>query len=338
MDTAWLMEAQSPARVRMPRTKAFSLAERTGRTLNLPRIHTFRHMDHTFIEEHNIAYLYLLGKLPAEEQQNFEEHFIVCPECLDCLETTESFIDSLKTVAIEDIPRPHAYVQAGILVWLVRLSRKRQAMLLSITILLLVALPAAIFVVEMRRARGELDQAKLAYMDRQRQFEEKQQTVQKLEKELQESRQKSAEQRQHLETELGLERQEKARLTDGANRAGRSHSIATVFSLINTRSADPTQPSPKNEIVISRSSQLIILSPEFYPDPNIQTYRGAITTVDNRPIWRGDKLQLNLKGTIELGFSARLFSPSDYLFTLEGLTKRGKYVQISTYPFTVMIK
>jgi len=295
-------------------------------------------MDHPFIEEHNIAYLYLLGKLPAEEQEHFEEHFIVCPQCLNRLETTESFIHSLKTVATEDIPRPHAYVQAGIIAWLTRLSRKRQAMLLSITILLLVALPAALFVAEMKRVRGELDQAKLAYMDGRRQFEEKRQTVQKLEKELQETRQKSAEQRQHLETELERERQEIARLADGANRPGRPHAIATVFSLINTRSADPTQVSPKNEIVISRSSQLIVISPEFDPDPDIQTYRGSITTDDNRPIWRGDKLQLNLKGTIELGFSARLFRSSDYLFTLEGLTKQGNYIQISKYPFTVTIR
>jgi hypothetical protein len=295
-------------------------------------------MDHPFIEEHNIPYLYLLGKLPAEEQEHFEEHFIVCPECLNRLETTESFIDSLKTVATEDILRPQAYVQAGILVWLARLSRKRQAMLLSITILLLVALPAALFVAEMKHTRGELAQAKLAYVDRERQFEEKRQTVQKLEKELQETRQKSADQHKRLNIALEPERQESARLADGANRPGRLHSTATVFSLINTRSADPTQPSPKNEIVISRSSQLIILSPEFDPDPNIQSYRGAITTADNRTIWRGDKLQLNLKGTIELGFSASLFRPSDYLFTLEGLTKQGNYIHISKYPFTVTIK
>jgi hypothetical protein len=295
-------------------------------------------MDHPFIEEHDIPYLYLLGKLPAEEQEHFEEHFIVCPECLNRLETTESLIDSLKTIATEDILRPHAYIQAGILVWLAQLSRKRQVMLLSITILLLVAVPATLFIAEMKHIRGELAQAKLAYVDRQRQFEEKRQTVQKLEKELQETRQKSAEQRQHLETALERERQESARLADGSNRPGRFHSIATVFSLINTRSADPTQTSPKNEIVISRSSQLIILSPEFDPDPNIQTYRGAITTNDNRSIWRGDKLRLNLKGTIEFGFSASLFRPGDYLFTLEGLTKEGNYVQISKYPFTVTIK
>src|SRR5262249_48087392 len=232
----------------------------------------------------------------------------------------------------------HAYIQAGILVRLVRLSRKRQAMLLSITILLSVVLPAAFFVTEMKHIRGELAQAKLAYVDRQRQFEEGQQTVQKLEKELQETRQESAEQRQHLKTALEPERQESARLADGADRPGRLHSTATVFSLINTRSADPTQPSPKNEIIISRSSQLIILSPEFDPDPNIQSYRGAITTADNRPIWWGDKLQLNLKGTIEVGFSVMLFRPSDYLFTLEGLTKQGNYIHISKYPFTVTIK
>src|SRR5262245_60264494 len=295
-------------------------------------------MDHPFIEEHNTPYLYLLGKLPSEEQGNFEDHFIACPECLNRLETTENFIASLKTIAPEDILRPHAYVQAGILAWLARLSGKRQAILLSITILLLVALPTALFVAEMKHVHGELDQAKLAYADWRRQSEEKQQTLQKLEKELQETRQKSAEQRQRLETELERERQERARLADVANRPGRLHSIATIFSLISTRSDDSTQPAPKNEIVISRSSQLIVLSPEFNPDPNIQTYRAAITTDNNHPIWRGDKLQLNLKGTIDLGFSARLFRPGDYLFTFEGLTKQGNYIRISKYPFTVMIK
>ena len=99
-------------------------------------------------------------------------------------------------------------------------------------------------------------------MDTERQFEEKQKTVQKLEKKLQESRLKSADQRLHLETELECERRERARLADGANRSERLHSVATVFSVINTRSADPTRPSPKNEIVISRSSQLIVLSLE----------------------------------------------------------------------------
>jgi hypothetical protein len=276
--------------------------------------------------------------LPAEEQEHFEEHFIVCPECLNRLETTESFIDSLKTLAAEDILRPHAYVQAGILAWLAQLGRKRQAMLLSITILLLLALPAALFIAGMKRVPGEVGPAKSAFMDTQRQVEEQRQTVQKLEKELQETRLKSAEQIQHLETELERERQERERLADGANRPERLHSIVTVFSLFKTRSADPAQASPKNEIVISRPSQLIVLSPEFDPDPDIQIYRGVITTDDNRPIWRGDKLQLNLKGTIELGFSARLFRSSDYLFTLEGLTEQGNYIRISTYPFKVTIK
>src|SRR5262245_37998054 len=159
-------------------------------------------MDHPFIEEQNIPYLYLLGKLPAEEQEHFEEHFIVCQECLNRLETTESFIHGLKTVATEDILRPRAYVQVGIFAWLARLSRRRQARLLSCTIMRVASLPAALCVAEMRRVRGELDQAKSAYVDRQRQVEEKRQTVQNLEKELQETLRKSVVQRGRLEAEL----------------------------------------------------------------------------------------------------------------------------------------
>src|SRR5262245_49931950 len=128
-----------------PRTKILRLIVRASRILNKPRIYKVRHMDHIFIEEHNIADLYLLGKLSDEERSRFEEHFIDCQECLERLETTDSFLDGLKRLAIEEAVRPHAYVQAGILAWAARFSRRRQAMLLLSTILLLVALPAAFF-------------------------------------------------------------------------------------------------------------------------------------------------------------------------------------------------
>jgi hypothetical protein len=292
-------------------------------------------MDHSYIEEFNIADLYLLGKLPTEERARFEEHFVDCPKCLDLLETTESFRGGLQTVAAEEAARSSAYVQAGLLARLARLSRGRRALLLASAVLLLVALPAFLLVMETRRVRGELEQAKSASADWRRQYEEQQQAAQRLR---QEAERRSAEQRQRLEAELERVRQESARLADEAKRPGRLYSIASVFTLNSVRSADPIQSAPVNQIVISRSSQLIVLSPELESDPEIQSYRAAITTADNRLIWRGDKLQLNPKGAIELGFSARLFKAGDYLLALEGLSRQGRYVTIAKYPFRVIKK
>jgi hypothetical protein len=292
-------------------------------------------MDHSYIEEFNVADRYLLGKLPAEERARFEEHFVDCPKCLDLLETTESFRGGLQTVAAEEAARSSVYVQAGLLAHLARLSRGRQAILLAGAVLL-VALPAVLFVVETRRVRGELEQVKLASAELQRQYEVNQQSARRLAEEAQEAEWKSAEQRQRLEAELERERQERARLADEAKRPGRLYSIASVFSLNSVRSADPTQFAPVNQIFIPQSSQLIVLSPELEPDPEFQSYRAAITTADDRLIWRMDKLQLNPKGEIELGFSARLFKAGDYLLALEGINRQGRYVAIAKYPFRVM--
>ena len=298
-------------------------------------------MDHPFIEKHNIADLYLLGKLPDEERNRFEEHFIDCPECIDHLETTDSLLDGLKTLAIEEAVQSHAYLLPGIFAWAARLSRGRQAMLLLGAILLLVALPTAILVTEVRRVRGELDQAKLANADGQRQAEEKRQIVQRLEQELHEAQQQSAEQKNVLAEsvrQLRVLQEMRPRMADEDQQSGRLHSIATVFSLVNTRSAEPTQPPAESRVVISRSSQLIVLSLEFDPDPSVQSYRGTLTSDDNRAIWQGNKLRLNPKGTIEIGFGARLFKPGNYLLALEGLTKQGHYIPISKYSFRVILK
>jgi len=55
-------------------------------------------MEHSYIEEHNIADRYLLGKLSDEERMRFEEHFADCLQCRDLLETTDDFRTGLRTV------------------------------------------------------------------------------------------------------------------------------------------------------------------------------------------------------------------------------------------------
>ena len=114
-------------------------------------------MNHLQIEELDLVNRYLLGRLPAEEQSRFEEHFVDCQECLERLETSASFRRGVKTAFAEDALRTGAYVQAGVVGWLMRRNRWQQTALLLIAIFLLVV-PNVFFIQKARRAQAEMVQ------------------------------------------------------------------------------------------------------------------------------------------------------------------------------------
>ncbi len=291
-------------------------------------------MDHHYIEEHNIADLYLMGKLSAEERAHFEEHFVDCQECLDRLETTEDFRAALRSVAAEEAAQPRAYVQAGLLAWGARFSRARQAALLAGAILL-VALPLALLIRETRSARRELAQAKQASAEWQRKYEERGQASRDMAKEMQAREQQSAAQRDQLAAQLERERQERARLAEEVNKATRPQASLPVFALSVVRSRGG---EPANQIMLPRSSQWIVLSLEFEPDPDLQSYRATLSTADDQRIWSASNLRPNARDALALNFNTSLFKPGNYLLTLEGLTAQGRYVSVARYPFRVITK
>jgi hypothetical protein len=289
-------------------------------------------MDHHYIEEQNIPDRYLLGKLPAEERSRFEEHFLDCRECLDRLETTEDFRGALRTVAVEDATR--GYARAGLLARILQIARinhARRAALLLGAILLLTAIPTALWIKERSGARDDQARFKTPSTELQRQYEESRQRAQQLERDLQESQRQSAEHRRELEAQLERALQERARLADELEKLKRPQSAPPVFILSVTRSGG-AGPSV-NRIFLPRSAPRIILSPELEPDPDLQSYRATLQTSDNRRIWSAGNLRLNSKDALNLSFNTSLFAPGDYLLILEGLTRRGSYAPVAKYPF-----
>ena len=283
-------------------------------------------MDHHYIKEQNIPDRYLLGKLPPEERARFEEHFIDCQECLDRLETTEDFRQALRSVAAEDATR--GYAQAGLLariMWIARLSSKRRAALLFAAILLLAALPTALWIKE----RGRADDAQFTSTELQRKYDESQQRAQQLERPA--SQLPSAEQRGQLEAQLERERQERVRLANELEQLKRPRGAPPVFILSIARGDRSGE--PVNRIVLPRSAPRITLSLELEPDPDLQSYRATLQTADNRELWSSSNLRPNSKDTLRLGFNTEIFKPGDYLITLEGLTAQGRYVPAAKYSF-----
>ena len=101
-------------------------------------------MDHTYIEENQVADRYVQGTLPADEADRFENHYLSCPECLDRLDLAESVQRGFRRVAAQDAAQLSATRQLALLAWLARLSRRGQAGVLLSALLVLTLLPAGL--------------------------------------------------------------------------------------------------------------------------------------------------------------------------------------------------
>jgi len=280
-------------------------------------------MEHSYIEEHNIAERYLLDKLSAQERMRFEEHLKNCVQCVNLLEVIGGLRMGLQIVAAKEIGRRRAYVEAGLLAWIARLSRAKQAVLLA-GVILLIALP----ILEWSRARRELVRATQTAAEWQRRYEEREQAAHNLTKEMQA--------RDQLAARPESERRDRPRLPNEAKNVTPPQVVVPVFALSVTRSSVPDLAQPVNQIKLSPTSKLIILLLESEPDPGLRYYRAAISTADGRNIWRESNLSAISNDALALSFNSSLFKPGNYLLTLEGLTTQNRYVMIAQYTFGVL--
>lgn len=60
-------------------------------------------MNHTDIEMHDIVRRYANGRLPADDAQRFEAHYLDCAECQEALETFDSMRCGLRELAAESV-------------------------------------------------------------------------------------------------------------------------------------------------------------------------------------------------------------------------------------------
>jgi Putative zinc-finger len=296
-------------------------------------------MEHSYIEEHNIADRYLAGKLSPEERTRFEEHFVDCTQCLDRLEPTADIRAGLKAIAAEEALQARTNLQlglagaAGLLARVARLSRARRAALLA-GLILAIALPMALLILEWSSARRELAQAKQTSSELQRKYDEGEQTARAQVNEIRSRERQLSEQRDTLAAQLERERAERLRLA--GNKAAGLESDIPVFALSLARSRDTDLSQPINRITFSPSSKLTILLLELDPNSDLQSYRATISTADGRSIWSRSGLKPSSQDALALSFNTSLLKPNNYLLTLEGLTAQGRYAPVAKYTFRAL--
>ncbi len=110
-------------------------------------------MDHAAIAEHQVVDRYLMGRLPREEEERFERHYLSCPQCLEQLEVGEQMLDGLRHAAARDVER--AGVASALMVALSRLGSWRLPMAALAAAALL--LPAGLLYRQLAAVSGELE-------------------------------------------------------------------------------------------------------------------------------------------------------------------------------------
>jgi anti-sigma factor RsiW len=296
-------------------------------------------MEHSYIKDHHIADRYLSGKLSAEERMRFEEHFVDCAECHDRLWAADNFRAGLRIVAAEDATRFRAHLrvrQAGVLARAAWLIWRRRAPLLAVVILL-IALPMALLVLEWSGARRDLAQATQASSEWRRKYEEGEQAARGLAKVIQARERESYLQRERLAAQLELMQKASDSPFPQPRKAAEYQSETPVFALSVVRGDGSNLSQPVNRIALAPSSRWMILLLELEPDPDLHSYRCAISTTAGRSIWTRDDLKPNSKNALALSFDSKLFKPDDYLLTLEGDKAQEGRVLIATYTFRITL-
>ncbi|MFL6201458.1 MAG: hypothetical protein ACJ76J_19985 [Thermoanaerobaculia bacterium] len=258
-------------------------------------------MNHTEIEERQIAELYLMGKLPAEEAAGFEEHYLHCQECLDRLELAESMERGFKRAA----GQAAATRQLAILAWLSRLGRARQLAALAMAVLVVAVLPGLLGLREVRQRERELAATRSA-----------------LEQERERSATGSrtgAEAEQRLRAELEAARRERNR--ERQARASADQQLAEArepqtnvpISFLDSVRGEGEPP----RVLLPKTPGWLVFS--LTVDSPLQpSYRAVLRDSKGREVWRGEGLKPDENESLNVSLHSTRFAPGDYSFEVAG--------------------
>jgi hypothetical protein len=243
-------------------------------------------MDHTYVEEHQIADRYVMGTLPADEAERFENHYLSCPECLDRLELAESVQRGFKRMAGQDVAKAAAVQQLAVVAWLARLGRMRQLGVLLAALLVVAVLPTGVAL------RNGVQLA---------------QTHSLLEQEHQRSADAGT-----LRSELAREREARAHAEAQAAQALQARGNDRVAFLDRERG----EPDGGGKAVHPAAGGWVILEVPVDP-PFHSPYRAVVRNGQGKEVSRVEGLQPNERSNLSLSLPPTLVPPGNYSITIE---------------------
>jgi hypothetical protein len=294
-------------------------------------------MNHNYIDQSDLIDRYLMGKLAAEESARFEEHFVDCPRCVEGLKTTQSFIQGLRLAQSQQISQ--ASIKPRATFWSLLKTGGSKPLTLATGCLLVIAVAGAIFtVIEVRRLKSEVDQAKSASAQWEHLLEQEQQAASLSEDEHQKREQELIGKLRELETKA--QNQQEQRPGKAAEPGGwmRPAINLLVFVFNPVKRGEQSSSEPVNEATLPRSPTDFAVSLALEGEAKYQDYQVTLLDSSNRTIWKKGGLKPDRYNYISIGFNSNFFQPGEYLLTVEGVTTKGGSSPIGNYSFRVIKK
>lgn len=283
-------------------------------------------MDHTYIEEHQIAERYVAGALTAEESERFEDHYLSCPECLDRLELAESLRRGFRRMAEQDAAGLSAARQLALVAWLARLGRRRQLGVLFAVFLLLAVLPSGLVLRGIAGRDRELAATRSALAT------ERQRAVAGTESAAEADRLRSqlAASRHELEGERAARAQAAEQLAQALQPQGN----VPTLDLDVERDAGPRGGAPTSQLRLPATGSILLTRP--LDPPFLPSYRAILKDAQGREILRVADLHPNEHDTLTLSLPVRLVPPGDYSLVIEGLKAGSKPAAAGRFTFRLL--
>ena len=281
-------------------------------------------MNHPEIEEHQVIDRYVMGTLPPDEAERFEDHYLSCPQCLDQLALAESMQRGFKRAAGQDAARVAVTRQLALFAWLSRLGRSRQAAVLAMALLVVVVavLPGGLAL----RRLGERD----------RELIETQRAL-KQERERAAAGSRSATEIEKLRADLKASRRDLAREQEARTQAAEQLAEAQVpqvnvpilFLGVVRGGANE---EPVDRLRRPAGAGWVFLALQIEP-PFAPSYQAILRDTRGRELWRGKGLQPNERDELSVSVPGSLLEPGDYTVTVEGV---GGPASRSRFTFRVL--
>ena len=284
-------------------------------------------MDHTYIEEHQIADRYVMGTLPAEEAERFENHYLSCPECLDRLDLTESVQRGFQRMATQDATRLATARQLALVAWLARLGRERQIAVLLAALLVLAVLPAGLAFRGIAGRERELAQARSALEQERRGSAMGSRSAAeagKLRSEL-----------AAMQHDLAGEREARVRASEQLAQVQQAQANVPSLFLDSVRGGGPSANEPPQGLHrpegAGRISLFLQVGSAFQPP-----FRAILRDARGREVLRVEDLRPNERDDLSLGLPASLVPTGEYSILVESLAPGRKPAAAGRFAFRVL--
>lgn len=284
-------------------------------------------MNHEYINQFNVIDQYVLGHLTANEAEEFEDHFIDCPVCVEQLNATRDLVQDLKGLAVQEtleLEREKVSASSG---WgLKALVPNRLSAALAFGCIVVAGVLTFVAFRRFNQLEEELRQTQQAASIIRQEHQSSLAATAETERQQQEAKQQLAQRVDELERKLKEEGQQQPSVPG-------SRTADVNFPIFVLASAVRGQSPPSTEIILPASSTRFALSIPVEDTRDFSVYRVAIVDQKGRTIWQRSGFELDQYRSLSLSLSSNSLSPGIYDLKVEALTPPNNWNTVGSYPF-----